>query len=397
MSAAAPVEQAPHATPDRLRHLDSLRGIAAFTVLTAHALSVYPLLEGERLDGFLRVLQVAVTSTPLGILVSGGAAVRLFFVLSGFVLALPFVAGRGGGWAGFAVRRWLRLWPTFVAALAIGVVLRLAVPDPDLSRAGSFLRPNWEPDLTAWGVLEHVPLVTAFPYYMVDSPMWSLAHEMRISLLFPLLMLLVLRGGAALSLAVTAALGVVGALATGVLGDDYVSLGYTLQFLLLFAVGALLARHRTALGTWYRALPGPVRLLGLALAGACYVAPNLPVPELLRSAPLDNWVVGLGSAWLILAVLNEGLLQRLLHLRVLTWLGDISYCVYLLHLPVLLAVLGLGQGVLPLPVLLLVALVVSLALAHLTHRLVEVPSTGWARRAGRAVDARTARPKEHAT
>lgn len=383
-----------HVTPDRLRHLDSLRGIAAFTVLTAHALSVYPLLEDERLDGGPGILQTLVTTTPLGIFVSGGAAVRLFFVLSGFVLALPFVAGHGGTWAGFATRRWLRLWPTFVAALLVGVVLRLAVPPPDLSRAGSFLSPNWEPPLTAFGVLEHVPLVTAFPYYMVDSPMWSLAHEMRISLLFPALMLLVLRAGALVSVLVTVALGVVGATFTGVLGADYVSLGYTLQFLLLFVVGALLARHRAVLGRWYGALPGWLRLVGLALAGACYVAPNLPLPAVLTRAPLDNWVVGLGSAWLILAVLNEPLLQRVLHVRVLTWLGDISYCVYLLHLPVLLATIALAHNHLALPLVMVLALLVSLALAHLVHRWVEVPSTGWARRAGRAVDARVRRRQE---
>ncbi len=385
---SAPLQDPAHATAERLRQLDSLRGLAALTVLTAHALSVYPLLSEARLDGALGVLQTLVTRTPLGIFVSGGAAVRLFFVLSGFVLALPFLVGHRGTWSGFAVRRSVRLWPTFVAALALAVTLRLLTPPVDLSGAGEPLQPNWAPALTPWAVLEHVPMVTAFPYYVVDSPMWSLAHEMRISLLFPLLMWLVLRAGDAVALGSTLGLGVLAVTFSGVLGDDFVSAGLTLQFLFLFALGAVLARRRARLGAWYRSLPPVLRLLGWGLAGAAYVAPNLPVPAVVKQAPLDNWVIGLGAAWFIVGVLNEPWCGRLLERRPLTWLGDVSFCVYLVHLPILLAFLGWGQGRVAVPVLILAAGGSALLFAAALHRFVEVPSMSWARSAGRAVDRR---------
>lgn len=67
----------------RYRQLDSLRGLAALTVFIGHC-------AGVKIN---MGVQNAVYPTPLGVLFNGNAAVVFFFVLSGFVLSLPFVNG----------------------------------------------------------------------------------------------------------------------------------------------------------------------------------------------------------------------------------------------------------------------------------------------------------------
>src|SRR5262249_7776852 len=69
------------ARPTRFAGLDGLRGLAAFSVFLGHTVRLIP---GPRLSDRLM-------ESPLRVLWDGTAAVDLFFVLSGFVLSLPFV------------------------------------------------------------------------------------------------------------------------------------------------------------------------------------------------------------------------------------------------------------------------------------------------------------------
>src|SRR2546430_6654006 len=71
--------------------LDSLRGLAAITVLVGHYLNPF-LVQSGPYAGVGRAVQLA-RKTPLFGLFAGHEAVMLFFVLSGFVLSLKFLRG----------------------------------------------------------------------------------------------------------------------------------------------------------------------------------------------------------------------------------------------------------------------------------------------------------------
>ena len=64
-------------------------------------------------------------------------------------------------------------------------------------------------------------------------------------------------------------------------------------------------------------------------------------------------------------------------------MGHVSYSLYLVHAPVLVAFMVLLHGVLPLWASLVVGMVASLAAAEVMRRLVEVPSRDLARWAER--------------
>lgn len=88
--------------PSRIGRLDALRGVASLVVLAGHCSP--PLLHWA---WWLR---------PLG---DGYGAVLLFFLLSGYVLALQLGSPQRPGYAGFLIRRFFRIWPAFAVVLVL--------------------------------------------------------------------------------------------------------------------------------------------------------------------------------------------------------------------------------------------------------------------------------------
>jgi len=111
---------------------------------------------------------------------------------------------------------------------------------------------------------------------------------------------------------------------------------------------------------------------------------------LLHIAAPDLGIIALFPLLILTAVRNKGWLARLLNSAPLVWLGDISYSVYLLHWFVLFVVLetvrlASGVDLAQLPpkpsLLLLTAMIgVSLGLATLSYRFVEVTGRRWLRK-----------------
>ena len=90
----------------RFETLDTLRGVAAFSVVIYH------------LDG----LKMAVEIAPRGFL-----AVDFFFVLSGFVVAHAYEGALGAwmSWRAFMIRRVIRLYPLVLLSVGFGLSLML--------------------------------------------------------------------------------------------------------------------------------------------------------------------------------------------------------------------------------------------------------------------------------
>lgn len=170
----------------RLPELDGLRGLAALAVLLNHAGGIAV---PERIGPFA-------LWNPVAWITSVGWAVTLFFVLSAFVLALPWVDGREPEWPVFLLRRLCRLWPAVALATLLGALAWLATPISFGGDRCAGLGP---------AVINHLLLAGAT---CLDPPIWSLVHEARISLAFPLLVLGVLRWPA---LAVVAGVGLLAA------------------------------------------------------------------------------------------------------------------------------------------------------------------------------------------
>jgi peptidoglycan/LPS O-acetylase OafA/YrhL len=360
----------------RIRALDSLRGVAALTVVFHHTLVILP--ENLRNEN-LRLLELEtwgrpwtwLRCSPLWPFVAGRPAVLLFFVLSGLVLALPFVGGTQPSYGRYLVKRFFRLYPPLAVAvlLAAGLCAVIA-PHPIGSLSRWFNEDSWSiPPSTAL-VLDH--LFLRGQKFTLDNAIWSLGPEVRISLIFPLLVFFARTGAIASLVAATALYAVAVILASLFPGPGPVAdIITTIKFAIFFVMGIAIAFHLRQVTDWAGRLRTRTRV---ALWGGSLAMMMLP-----DHSPWADLASGIGAAGIIVLALTSEGADRLLGRRSVEWLGRISYSLYLVHLLAILSMVHLFYGRMPVPVILGAAILVSLAAAHVMHHCVEVPAMALGR------------------
>lgn len=347
----------------RLRHLDGLRGLAALAVVFSHVVAL----------GYLPWDAHARTPAPweYALWHLGAPAVDLFFVLSGFVVARAVWRGAQGD-LGFILRRLARLLPMAWLAVLLGFSARALLAHhqlPGESGAVAELRAPLSPG--NWlGALSM--LWPGFVAGRVNPPLWTLIVEVQAALYMPWLARAV-RGSGAVIAALLAGAGVV-------LHD----LGWQQGLYLgLFALGAWLATLQPEATPPLRAaVAAPLLAASLALL----------LSRHLSNDERETWrlLSMFGAAGVIYLTCRFPAARRLLAARPLGRLGQLSYALYAVHFPVLIAVALLLTGLgAPLWAAGLAGVPVSLAVAALAWRLIERPALAWSawvgRTAGRAV------------
>jgi peptidoglycan/LPS O-acetylase OafA/YrhL len=363
----------------RLTQLDGLRGIAALVVVACHVLSTLPGIGRVFSDRSVELSSAAAWAifSPLHVLWNGTPAVHVFFVLSGLVLVLPFSRpGASARWAPYYAKRFLRLYLPAWASLVAAVALMTVIP-----RSASPLQSSWADmyviDPSAGQVLKDALLLLNAS--TINTPLWSLKWEVAFSLLLPAYVLIALRWRRFwhLKIALALLLCMVGAL----LDQEWLS------YLPIFAIGAVVGverdRIREITRSWPRAAWLFVAALSLFLANAEWVSREQPVPGV-------EAVVTAGAALIVVLFLTCGSAKRLGDTAVAQWLGRVSFSLYLVHLPIILAGITLMRSV-SLPLALAVSVAASFLVAGLFHRYVEQPAHRLSVAVGRAVERRVRR------
>lgn len=349
----------------RLPELDSVRGIAALVVLCSHVLKM----TGWALPRS-HFVSVLVERTPLQIFEDGRAPVLFFFVLSGYVLTLSLLRSPRTSLLQFALQRTVRLLLPVAASVLLSVGLYAILFDPVVLET---LRPHtlytwWAPP-TPVNVLEHVFLFGADPDLRLNVVLWSLVHEWRISVLLPLVLIFHHHPLRLLLIGIATH----GA-AAFLVGQDTVQLGPTLPFspfVSLYFSLALLAGASLALAgpvTWLME-PWDRRLAALAALALFSLESDM--------------AVFVGSVFLIMLAQQPGRFRTVLTSRLLTWIGKISFSLYLVHTVILQAALHALHDKLPLSVIAATGALLSFLVAALFYRGVELPAQTLARQVGR--------------
>jgi peptidoglycan/LPS O-acetylase OafA/YrhL len=363
---------------DRLAELDALRGLAAFFVLIHHAVQLVPRYETPAIAGAGWLRYTLTQLTPLRIVEMGRPAVLFFFVLSGYVLTRALLRHGSPGLGAFAAQRTIRLGLPVAVSVLISVLLYAAFAEPALPaewRERSLF--TWLEPPTVGQVVSNIALMADNDDMRLNVVLWSLVHEWRLSLLLPLVLLF--RGRAALFTAVVLAM-----MAIGIMGgatENRVLLGpqlhstfaASLYFATSLGTGALMALvfgqdvpRLSRGGTWAAAL-AMLALFSMSSDMAVYAA----------------------SALLIVLARQPGWLRETLRRPLLTGLGALSFSLYLVHVPVLVASMHALHDDWPAETIAVYGTLLALLAAWPMYRLVEVPS----RRLARQVERRLARSR----
>jgi peptidoglycan/LPS O-acetylase OafA/YrhL len=289
--------------PNHIPQLDVLRGLAVLDVMLYHATDLAPHLG---LRPFFRL---------------GYTGVDLFFVLSGFLITGILVRTREneGYFTNFYARRILRIWPLYYALLLFSFVLLPAI-QPQLKAAIFAQSHPWQ----------------SFPFFLQNLMLnghaydtlrvtWSLAIEEQFYLVWPIIVWLAPRR-LLKPLAISALLFSV-AMRWSVLYGLIPSVNIytnTLTRLDGLSLGAFLAlwipeaESRTVKG-----------------GGIAVMAVAVPLTLLVAWFHDGHWsffsLVALSFAGLLCVAIN---IPRAANLEFLKYTGKISYCLYLVHVPI---------------------------------------------------------------
>jgi len=324
----------------KLLPLEGLRGIAAAIVVLYHlVLGFTPKGVGTvpHGHGWLDT----VTQFLLGML-NGGAAVAVFFVLSGFILSLPFARDRRLSRilvAGF--KRWPRLaCLTIVACLFAWALIKLS--GHEYRHAAHIIGTGWMAthgnsplagQKLAWYDAIWAGAVQIFLSGNVhfDSPLWT----MRIELF----------GSFAIFLAAPVLFAIQSwPLRLALIGTAMTLAGghYPITYLSDFLFGTILAMLHTedrlpTFTDWQAAVVGLVALYLFSFTYEQKLAIDHPLKAIMPPGDTSHYVWDAAAVLMILLLLGNPALRKFFSGGWAVWLGLISFPIYLLHGPIMLS------------------------------------------------------------
>ncbi len=309
-------------SPGRNVHLDAMRGLAAVSVVATHIRQVYFVPYHQAGSGLLvRIIYIDHYVVR--------AAVIFFFVLSGYLVgmsALNAIAAGRWSWPDYLLSRLSRLYVVLIPALLMTALLDWLGRTSPVSRWAYFHAGEEIGHPTVYfDTLQNFFGSLAFlqnihtGYYGSNSPLWSLSFEFWYYIVFPVIALTLVRRKGWLRCAVFLA-----------------AMGWFLGG----AVAALFPCWLTgvAIGVFSRARP-PLHPMGRRLLGGAALIVLLMVVLLTGAHKLNgylaDYVISLAAMSLIWVALSSPAAAGA-YARGAVLLSEMSYTLYLTHLPFLL-------------------------------------------------------------
>jgi len=307
--------------------IDGLRFLAIFSVLFYHAGT-----RGERFYKHPSDAEVVMAQY----LPHGSLGVSLFFFISGYIIAYPFLSGRPPSLKHFFLRRLTRLEPPYIVAMLICFAALSVVPPPVEAPNFYFTQaPLWQ-SLIATLTYSHSLVFGEHP--RLNPPAWSLEREVQFYILAPLILYIY---GKIRVRGVRIIIGLVLTIVLLVLGE-FVSdsrTGVLRNTLLAESYGFMLGIVACDYSVWKNVFAMPrklifdigfvIGLIGILVTGALQF--NLPFHFQLANSLFRGICVLL----LFMAAARGTWSKTFLGLPWIAFVGGACYSIYLVHLPVI--------------------------------------------------------------
>lgn len=326
------------AAPQRLIALEGLRGVAAIVVVIYHALYMYwsymvtgsdPIGSGVQNTA----IESAIFATPLFAFISGGFAVAIFFVLSGFVLSIGFFnTGKEVIIQKLASKRYFRLMlPALVSVMFAWLLMSFGLSNiPAVAEASNSiwfsLQWTFSPDFFQ-ALKQGIWSVFATGEAFYNGVLWTMKYEFIGSFLVFCFMLIFSksekRGWIYLLLVI--------------LTFHTWYLGFVLGVIL----ADLYSKNKFPFHGGGAGLPVLLLILGFFFGG--YPVVNPPEGSIYSTLMFSGMSEGqnlsiyttIGALLIVTSVLTLSWLRSLLAWKYISSLGKYTFAIYLVHLPIL--------------------------------------------------------------
>jgi peptidoglycan/LPS O-acetylase OafA/YrhL len=168
----------------------------------------------------------------------------------------------------------------------------------------------------------------------------------------------------------------------------------TLHYVLMFIIGALLAKHRVRLSEVYNGLKKMYKIILLGIGFLAYsysrFVPALGSKIFIELNPVEfkfiaDWGITIGSAVFIVVSMSSKTVSQLLTGKMLIFNGRVSYSIYLYHTTILFLCFSILTSKLPIWGIYLVSLIFTVIATLISWKFIENPSVSLGSRLSKLV------------
>lgn len=259
-----------------------------------------------------------------------------------------------------------------ISAGACLALNRIAVPE-----ATNWFRETWGTDgAQVRNVVKHLLLTGTVAD--LNNPMWSLWHELRVSLIFPLLVFTV-KYRWKYVLVASVVLAIFSLKLQAPMPGNLIIKSFlrTIVYLPTFVVGIIISLHHRNISRFVSNLAKPIHVLLWLIAFTLVAAPfdgRVELDEVIRDFFPSIVLPCMGAALITILALSEGRALSILIGTVPIYLGKISYSLYLTHVIVFASVIRILHDSIGLGASLTASLIIAFPVAHIFNKAVEMPA-----------------------
>ncbi|MCP1162940.1 MULTISPECIES: acyltransferase [Bacillus] len=359
---------------NRYEELDSIRGISSLVVMIGHHLMIFSVFQNYSYEDNKPFVMYLLKETPARLIFSSGnESVIIFFVLSGFVLYRS-IQNNYDSYVPFLLKRICRIYIPYIVAILIAILCQTTMSEYGIPYLSEWFNRSWTIESSLSLIVQHILLVGKYNTDAYNGVIWSLVHEMRISIIFPLVLMVCLRKTLRDSLLTLFSFSICSVVILLLFHSSLTLTSYalTLHYTVLFLLGALVAKYKNNLIVFYSNRTKNEKIAWFLFAVLLYMYEGL-VGEinLLNNFIFRDYVVAISACLFVILSLSVSTLSSLLRNKYLLYLGKISYSLYLYHIISLFSLIYMLHEILPLPIILIFSLVFSFILAMLSYIFVE--------------------------
>jgi len=356
---------------NRIEFLDSLRGLAAISVVISHFVLAYGL---DTKSKFLNY-------SPFHLFYDGFAAVTFFFVLSGYVLTLSLKNKNDLVLGSFYLKRIFRIMPAYFFTLFLSLgcyyFYKIIHTNPDTT---PWINSYWGNPLNIFNFAKQIFFIgPSSGFAELVGQNWSLKVEMQFSFLLPFLyltykytnfffffilnMILFFLFGLPVYL-LHFSLGIILAMSQDYILDAFIRFKKKYN-IIIFCVAILMYTYRYTIPCYYDFIVGKKSII-------------------LSNENLTWFMTGVGSFLILLQTFTTPILQKILTMDFSKFIGKLSYSIYLTHLIVIIFMapifinalnfVGFTNYYLVLSLGLLFVLIVTIGLSYFVNTFIENPA-----------------------